>query len=135
MTYVESRLAELLSSLDPELVDDRFVFVNVPEGHYGDYDSMEPIASFMENEGLTLVIRQESADQVGMPYDSAFRKITLRVPSGLLDVGLTAAVATKLTQRNIAANVIAAYHHDHLFVPADRADEAIDALRELMASG
>ena len=31
-------------------------------------------------------------------------------------------------------HVLAGFHHDHLLVPSDRADEAMAALRELSAS-
>ena len=45
----------------------------------------------------------------------------LQVHSALDGVGLTAAVAGALAAAGIACNVIAAFHHDHLFVPAARA--------------
>ena len=51
--------------------------------------------------------------------------LTLDIHSALEAVGLTATVARALTRAAIPCNVIAAYHHDHLLVPADRADEAI----------
>ena len=55
-----------------------------------------------------------------------FRRITLGVRSSLEAVGLTAAVAAALTDAGISANVVAAFHHDHVFVPADRAEAALD---------
>ena len=61
-------------------------------------------------------------------------RITLGVQSSLAAVGLTARVATVLAERGIAANVIAGCHHDHVFVPWDRRDEALQALRGLSAS-
>ena len=51
--------------------------------------------------------------------------------SSLEAVGLTAAVAAALTEAGISANVVAAFHHDHVFVPAGRVDEALDCLRRL----
>jgi len=45
-------------------------------------------------------------------------------------VGLTAAVAAKLTTKGISANVIAAYYHDHIFVPSAKASAALVALQE-----
>ena len=56
--------------------------------------------------------------------------ITLRIHSSLEAVGLTAAVATKLAKAGITANVVAAYFHDHIFVPVERADEAVKLLLE-----
>jgi len=50
------------------------------------------------------------------------------VHSSLLAVGLTAAVSGLLAQHNISANLIAAYHHDHVLVPAERAEESMKLL-------
>jgi len=44
---------------------------------------------------------------------------------------LTAAVADALTRANISCNIIAAAHHDHLFVPVESARAAIEALTAL----
>ncbi|MHB1138960.1 MAG: ACT domain-containing protein, partial [Microthrixaceae bacterium] len=38
---------------------------------------------------------------------------------------------TALAERGISCNVVAGYHHDHLFVPASAAQGALAALREL----
>jgi hypothetical protein len=46
-------------------------------------------------------------------------------------VGLTAAVSRKLTEKGICANIIAAYFHDHIFVPSAQADLALNVLLEL----
>jgi hypothetical protein len=48
-------------------------------------------------------------------------------------VGLTAAVATALARENISCNVVAAYHHDHLFVAQTDAERALGALLALSA--
>ena len=71
-----------------------------------------------------------TADSFDLPYDGIFRCITLGVHSSLEAVGLTAAVAGKLAAHGIAANVIAAYFHDHVFVQANLADRAIGLLLE-----
>ena len=52
-------------------------------------------------------------------------------PRGWCIVGLTAAVAVALADAGIACNVVAAVHHDHLFVPVESADAALAALRAL----
>jgi hypothetical protein len=92
---------------------------------------VEPFATVREPEGLTIVLRQDDADRAGLPYDGEFAKITLRVHSALDAVGLTAAVSAALAARGVSANVIAGRHHDHVFVPADCARDAIDALSRL----
>jgi hypothetical protein len=52
----------------------------------------------------------------------------LTVHSSLDAVGLTAAVAGKLAEHGISANVVAASYHDHIFVPRDKAEQALRLL-------
>jgi hypothetical protein len=54
--------------------------------------------------------------------------LSLTVQSSLEAVGLTAAFAAMLGEIDIPCNVLAGYLHDHILVPVDRAQEAIDAL-------
>ena len=127
----EKNLAKLLSALSPQLVVGEFVFCTFEKAHYGDYSDLQPIASFAESEGLTLVIAKSTADQSQINYESVFRCITLEVHSSLDAVGLTAAFANKLAEHGISANVIAGYYHDHIFVQSELAQRAVAALKEL----
>jgi len=126
----ETDLSKLLASLAPHLMDGDFVFCTIQDAKYGDFAQLLPIASFREAEGLTLLIAKENADKAGFNYESIFKGITLNVHSSLEAVGLTAAVSSKLAERGISANVIAAYYHDHIFVLAEKADAALSALNE-----
>ncbi|MCP4411735.1 MAG: ACT domain-containing protein [Gammaproteobacteria bacterium] len=92
---------------------------------------LNPIATFLEAEGMTVVITKKMAELKNLAYDAVFNKITLEVHSSLEAVGLTAAFSTALTVNNISANVIAGYYHDHIFVPIDNADQALATLIEL----
>jgi hypothetical protein len=130
---VETDLRVLLASLRPYLQPGRFVFCRLPGSRYGDHASLEPLAAFQEAEGLTLVLPLERADEAGCQHDTVFRCLTLGVRSSLQAVGLTAAVASCLTERGISANVIAACEHDHLFVPEPLANEALAHLDDLSA--
>ncbi len=123
-------LGTLLRQMSPMLNDGEYVFCSV-EGDLVDYQYLNPIATFREAEGLTLVVNESSATEAGIEFDGVFRMLTLTVHSSLQAVGLTAAVANKLTEKGISANVIAAYYHDHVFVQADKAELALDALQEL----
>ena len=38
---------------------------------------------------------------------------------------------SRLAELDISVNVVAALHHDHLFVPWDRREEALECLRDL----
>ena len=121
-------LTAMLSSLLPELIAGEYAFCAVPALYAVDYAALSPLASFREREGLTLVLDVSAADAAGLAYDSVFRCISLGLDSSLDAVGLTAAVAGRLAEQGIGANVVAAYHHDHIFVPASRADDALAVL-------
>ncbi|MEU3903454.1 MULTISPECIES: ACT domain-containing protein [Streptomyces] len=126
----ESDLRKLLSGMRPELNEGRYVFCTVP-GATAPPAGTAPVATVLEAEGLTLVLRQEEADAAGLAYDYTAGWITLRVHSALDAVGLTGAFAAELAAHGLSCNVIAGYHHDHLFVAADRAAEAVAVLQEL----
>ena len=128
-----TQLQSLLASLQPALVEDTYVFVTRPNARYGDGAELDPIASFMENEGLTMIVLKDRADRQGEKYHGVFRMITLQVHSELNAVGLTATVADTLAKQKIPANIVAAYHHDHVFVLDSRAQDALNLLNELMS--
>ncbi|MCD9546191.1 ACT domain-containing protein [Photobacterium carnosum] len=125
-------LDELLRSMSPKLIDKEFVFCTV-FGALVNYIELNPVATFVESEGLTLVLEKEVAEKAGLSFDGSYRQITLTVHSSLEAIGLTAAVASKLASKDISANVIAAYYHDHIFVQTNKAEAAISALEEFNA--
>ena len=127
----EEDLDTLIVLLEPSLLPGDFVFCTAANLKYGDFAELQPLASYQEEEGLTLVLAKQSADVAGLAYDSVFNCITLMVHSSLDAVGLTAAVSGKLAANGISANVMAAYHHDHVFVPENKAQLALQLLTEL----
>jgi hypothetical protein len=129
MSEPVSDLGELLRTLRPVLNDGNYVFAVLP--HDADSGALEPLATFRENEGVTVVVEEERARLAGLRVLFRAAWITLTVHSDLQAVGLTAAVAGALTRANISCNIIAAAHHDHVFVPAESARAAIDALQAL----
>lgn len=82
---------------------------------------------FQEAEGLT-VITQANDDT---PASNRWAWLELSVYSDLQAVGFLARVAAALTEAGVPCNAIAAYHHDHIFVPEARAAEAIVAIEAL----
>ena len=123
-------LSTLLQSLVPRLVDDEFVFCCV-SGSLGKYAALDPIAAIRETEGLTLILPAPVAEREGFDFLGRYRQITLTVHSSLDAVGLTAAVSAALAAKDITANVVAGFYHDHIFVAADKADRALQLLSGL----
>ena len=123
-------LQTLLRNMTPEIRPGNYVFCTV-KGEFSQYLSLSPIATFVEDEGLTLVLKKEDAQQAGLAFSGEYKQITLMVHSSLEAVGLTAAVASQLARSGISANVIAAFYHDHVFVQKEMAEAALKSLQEL----
>ncbi len=129
MTGIED-LQQLLANMEPELHDGEFVFCTVAKGNIADHARLNPLGMFREAEGLTLILPRETAEREGLA-GAPMRMITLTVHSSLEAVGLTAAFSTRLAREGIGANVVAAFHHDHIFVPAADTERALAALKAL----
>jgi hypothetical protein len=127
--HAVSDLAALLRSMEPELHDGVFVYSSVPADH--DLAGLTLVAMMREREGMTVVVPEADAIRAGLPIVFRAAWITLTVHSDLQAVGLTAAFATALGNAGISCNVIAGAFHDHVFVPADRGADALNALRAL----
>ncbi|WP_424966618.1 ACT domain-containing protein [Dinoroseobacter sp. S375] len=115
--------AEMVRQMSPRLCDGVYGFVAATDLAVAE----DALGWFREEEGVS-VIRPVPA---GTP--DAMRQITLDVHSALDGVGLTAAVSTALAAVNIPCNMVAALHHDHVFVPEADAPRALQILQQLSA--
>ena len=110
---------------------EHYAFVTFKDASYGDHGAMKPVACISEKEGLTLVVPATHATDLENTHTSLFACITLNVHSSLEAIGLTAAIATRLTEAGISANVIAGFYHDHVFVPVGQEHQALTALNSM----
>lgn len=124
----ERNLQTLLQHMKPEMQDGIFVFATLPLAEQIP-DTIQPLLTFREREGTTLVMLREEADSIGLSWQFAARLITLNVHSALDAVGFLAAITTRLADAGISVNAVSAFYHDHLFVPSDKADEALALLQ------
>ncbi|MEM6887993.1 MAG: ACT domain-containing protein [Pseudomonadota bacterium] len=122
---------EMIAFMSPREVPGTFVFVSVPDTAHASALSEQALALFREPEGPSLVLPVAAAEAAGLPYDLPMACITLTVHSALDGVGLTAAVSQALAERDIPCNIVAAFHHDHVFVPRDQAELAMETLLKL----
>ncbi|WP_068082471.1 ACT domain-containing protein [Polycladidibacter stylochi] len=121
----------LLANMKATLFAQNYVFASVQEAHKQAIGNYDFLGSFVEDEGLSLIMEAEVADKAGLPYNGVFKRISLQVHSSLEAVGLTAAISNVLASKGISANVVAACYHDHIFVPSPRAEEAKSLLEKL----
>jgi ribosomal-protein-alanine N-acetyltransferase len=115
--------------LEPQLHPGEVVFIQLET--VGDMPLDEVICFLRESEGVTAILRREIADRLSLTYKFVAAWITLNVYSSLEAVGLTARFSTALARNDIPANVVAGYHHDHIFVPVRDGQRAHDLLKHL----
>ncbi|HEY3054979.1 MAG TPA: ACT domain-containing protein [Thermoanaerobaculia bacterium] len=124
-------LDRLIRSMNPVLRGGAYVFCALAA------DAAVPagaIAVFREAEATTIVIERSDAeaDRLDPLYVAAW--ITLTVHSELDAVGFLAAITNALAASGISCNVFSAVHHDHLFVPYEQGERAVEILRALQLS-
>lgn len=133
-TPVRERAA-MIAGMAPRLDAETWAFCTTADDALAARAAPVALASFAEDEGRSFVLAENAARALGFATGQPMARITLGVHSALDGVGLTAAVATALADAGIACNMVAAYHHDHAFVPAEHAARAMDILRDLSRRG
>jgi len=118
-------LEKFLASLTIHRRDGVFVYVSAAAAIPG------AAATIIEDEGITSIVERAAADAAGLPWSFASAWLTVEAQTALEGIGVTAALASALARAAIPGNVLAGFHHDHVLVPADRADDAIAALQTL----
>ena len=127
----ETNLQKLLATMEPELQPGEYVFATVS---LADIQDIQHAAWgwFREPEGITLILERSMALAARLETAFSSRMITLTVHSSLAAVGFLAVITEQLAKEGISVNAISAYYHDHLFVPVEKAEEAMSVLREIM---
>jgi len=128
----EKDQARLQQQMAPELRAETYVYCSFPDHRLP--DGFSPICTFREAEGLTAIVERSQAERAKVPYIFEAKLITLTVHSSLEAIGFLAMVSAALAKAGIPCNAVAAFHHDHLFIPVHRADDALTLLRALSQS-
>ena len=121
-------LGALLAGMTPVLDPATYVFATVTTP-----TDAPALMRFEEAEGTTLILTREAAEAAGVPHEFPCRRITLNVHSALEAVGFIARIATRLAEAGMGVNPVAGFYHDHLFLPEDRAEDAMAILRSIAA--
>lgn len=127
--------AAMIAGMAPELDPESWHFCTVADEAVAALHFPEALATFREAEGVTLILAEEAAARHGFATHLPMARITLAVHSALDGVGLTAAVAGALAEAGIPCNMVAAFHHDHVFVPQGEAGRAMGILQALAERG
>lgn len=122
----ETDLDRLIQSMSAELAEGVFAFATFPDRVVP--TGLSPVMLFQEAEGTTVILQRVEADAYGIAYDYPCRMITLQIHSALEAVGFLARITSALAAASLSVNPVSAFYHDHLFVPEDRADKAMEVL-------
>ena len=131
MSQEKFELKDILGNLKPRILEGSFVFTTSNDELDHLMKTFKPIATFREEEGITLVISKDEADKFNIKYDSLFRCISLGVHSSLNSYGLISSISSELTKKKISSNVFSGFYHDHIFVQADLVDTALQVINSL----
>ena len=127
----DENLSNLLNNLQPNLLNEDYVFITLEDYSFDFFNLLHPIATFKEEEGLTLVISEERAKRENFKYNSVFKCISLGAHSSLTSVGLIATISKLLSENGISCNVFSGYFHDHLFVQKSLSKKALELLKTI----
>jgi hypothetical protein len=128
----EKNLATLIRNMNPVLQKQSYVFCSLSKTEYQELKGeCDPLCVFHESESTTMILEISLADKYKIGYQETWSQITCEIHSDLTAVGFLAAMCSVLAEKGIAVNAISAYHHDHLFVPSNRASEALVLLKAM----
>ena len=131
MPKVATTAFDMISGMSPTVLPGVFVFISTADLTLVASLTSQAISTFVEDEGMSMLIPVDTAKKSGFSVDQPMRCITLNVYSSLAGVGLTSAVSTALGDQSIPCNIVAAFHHDHVFVPSEMCDRAMEILTSL----
>jgi len=124
----ELNLSTLLASMSPELIPDEYVFVTTKINDENKV-SFPYLMEFHEKEGATFIVKKTIAEQSNFEFSYPCRLITLNIYSSLEAVGFLAEITRALASEKISVNAVSAFYHDHIFVPTEKAERALEILQ------
>lgn len=129
----EQNLSTLLATMEPTLDPKTYVFITTTQVlHSLPLATLQPTLIAHEAEGTTIVTTADLATSHGLEGVFPCKRISLTVHSSLEAVGLIAAITNRLKDDRISTNVVSGYYHDHIYVPVERAEDAMHVLEEMI---
>ena len=88
----------LIQNMQPELKEGEYVFASFNKEKII-YKKLNPICTFMEKEGISVIINRDEADLNKIQYEFVFSMITLNIHSSLNAVGFLAKIISELANQ------------------------------------
>jgi hypothetical protein len=130
MARLNASLDTILAAMQPQIDPEVYVFTSAPAVPEG----VDAFAIIREHESLTLIVPEREQQRLALAGDYRCRRIDPGIDTALDGIGFLARISAALAAEGIALNPIAANRRDHLFVPHDRADDALVVMNNLARS-
>lgn len=127
----ETDLAAMLETLTVSVRPEPYVVVALPPDETAPPIGSGVAAVIDETEGPTVIATLSRAAHESWPHDFVASWLTLDIHSALTAVGLTATFSRQLGRAGIPCNVIAGFFHDHILVPVEKTDAAVEVIEAL----
>jgi hypothetical protein len=75
----EIDLKKLIAAMTPVLAETEYVFGTLDTNSYEPLVQLEPMGTFQEKEGLTVIVKKEKAEEFNIKHSDTFKCITLNV--------------------------------------------------------
>ena len=128
-----SNLKTLLKQMKPKIVNGEFVFCTISKTRFSKL-KIKPLMMFTEEEGISIIVKRKIAENNSLSYSGIWSWIILTVHSNLSAIGFLSVITDTLAKSKISVNIVSAYYHDHLFVPIEKSDKALELLKGLTAA-
>lgn len=128
MTDIQN-FAEVIKSFKINCDKTEYGFVSVQNTQFKFEDGM--LGTFQEDRGVTIIATKEYLDKNDLQYHILFAKLEIEIDPNLQVMGFTSFLANKLTENNVAVNIVSGYFHDYLFVQYDIYQKVVEILNNL----
>lgn len=134
-----TELPQLLKEMSPTCDNQKYYFATINQSAiFALAGYMQYITClYQEEEGITIVFL-EALKSIVEPRSKQklvgpLAKITLTINPELLSSEVLAKVCSELAKENISVNIFSAYFHDHLFVPYESKEKALERIKSIEA--
>jgi uncharacterized protein len=133
MSAVAGEMVAMLAGMNPVLVGGEFIFCTTDNAGLAARAMANALGFLRGKEGISLILERSDAAALGFCSTMPIRRIVLEAYLALDGVCPTATVSSALSSHAIPCNLVAAYHHDNIFVATGMAGAALGILRAVQA--
>jgi hypothetical protein len=124
-----TELQEMLQTIEVSCDNVEYGFTTVPKSLH--ISTNEVLGSIQEEEGVTILATKAYMEDKGIIFEGPFAKLIVQASVPIGFIRFTAALAGKLADKGVPANIVSAYNHNIIFIPYDLREQAAATIEEL----